>query len=87
MKMDVTTANASPSAGNYSMFMQKMEGQNLQHLLKGTSSAKKLTLSFWVKSNKTGTYIVRASDEDNSRTIAKAYTISAASTWEKKTKL
>jgi len=84
MKMDVTTANASPAAGNYSMFMQKMEGQNLQHLLKGTSSAKKLTLSFWVKSNKTGTYIARFSDEDNSRTIAKSYTISSASTWEKK---
>ena len=85
MKMDVTTALASPAAGNYSMFMQKMEGQNLQHLLKGTSSSKAVTLSFWVKSNKTGTYIVRISDEDNSRTIAKSYTVDSASTWEKKT--
>jgi len=85
MKMDVTTALASPAAGNYSMFMQKMEGQNLQHLLKGSSSAKSLTLSFWVKSNKTGTYIVRFSDEDNSRTISKSYTVDTANTWEKKT--
>lgn len=85
MKMDVTTALASPAASNYSMFMQKMEGQNLQHLLKGTSSSKAVTLSFWVKSNKTGTYIVRISDEDNSRTIAKSYTVDSASTWEKKT--
>ena len=85
MKMDVTTALASPAAGNYSMFMQKMEGQNLQHLLKGSSSAKSLTLSFWVKSNKTGTYIVRISDEDNSRTISKSYTVDSANTWEKKT--
>jgi len=85
MKMDVTTALASPAAGNYSMFMQKMEGQNLQHLLKGSSSAKSLTLSFWVKSNKTGTYIARFSDEDNSRTISKSYTVDSVNTWEKKT--
>ena len=85
MKMDVTTALASPAAGNYTMFMQKMEGQNLQHLLKGTSSARSLTLSFWVKSNKTGTYIARFSDEDNSRTISKSYTVDSANTWEKKT--
>jgi hypothetical protein len=81
--MDCTTADASPAAGDYLIFAQKMEGQNLQHLLKGTSSAKKITVSFWVKSNKTGTYIVRILDEDNTRHICKSYTISSASTWQK----
>jgi hypothetical protein len=83
LKMDCTTADASPAAGDYLIFAQKMEGQNLQHLLKGTSSAKKITVSFWVKSNKTGTYIVRILDEDNTRQISKSYTISSASTWQK----
>ena len=83
LKMDCTTADASPAAGDYLIFAQKMEGQNLQHLLKGTSSAKKITVSFWVKSNKTGTYIVRIFDEDNTRQISKSYTISSASTWQK----
>jgi hypothetical protein len=83
LKMDCTTADASPAAGDYLIFAQKMEGQNLQHLLKGTSSAKKITVSFWVKSNKTGTYIVRILDEDNTRHICKSYTISSASTWQK----
>jgi hypothetical protein len=35
------------------------EGQNLQYLKKGTANAQSLTLSFWVKSTKTGTYIVK----------------------------
>ena len=84
-KADCTTADASPSAGDRIFYRQSFEGQNLQHLKKGTSSAESLTLSFWVKSNKTGTYIVEFYDHDNSRHINKSYTISSASTWEKKT--
>ena len=85
LKMDCTTADASPAAGDVLIFMQKFEGQNLQYIKKGTSSAESLTLSFWVKSNKTGTYIAELRDNDNTRQISKAYTISSASTWEKKT--
>jgi len=44
-----------------------------------------LTCSFWVKSNKTGTYILEIDDADNGRNINKSYTISSANTWEKKT--
>lgn len=84
LKMDCTTADASPAATDTTTIQQRFEGQNLQHLLKGTSSAKKLTLSFWVKSNKTGTYIIEISDQDNTRHICQSYTISSASTWEKK---
>jgi len=83
--MDCTTANASLSAGSTLQFTQRFEGQMLQYLKKGTSSAESLTLSFWVKSNKTGTYIARLFDNDNTRSISKSYTISSADTWEKKT--
>ena len=85
LKMDCTTANASLSAGSYVFISQRFEGQNLQYLKKGTSSAESLTASFWVKSNKTGTYILEIKDSDNTRTINKSYTISSADTWEKKT--
>jgi len=85
LKMDCTTADASLSADDSLRIQHKFEGQNLQYLKKGTSSAESLTLSFWVKSNKTGTYIAELYDNDNSRTISKSYTISSASTWEKKT--
>ncbi len=84
MKFDCTTANASPSTGFLGVG-QSIEGQNLQYLKKGTSNAESLTLSFWIKSNKTGTYVVELYDPDNNRTIAQSYTISSASTWEKKT--
>jgi len=82
LKFDCTTADASP---DYFLIVHRMEGQNLQHLQKGTSSSKQTTLSFHVKSNKTGTYQVNLRDVDNSRIIGKTYTISAANTWEKKT--
>ena len=85
LKLDCTTANASLSAGSYLQLATKFEGQNLQYLKKGTSSAESLTLSFWVKSSKTGTHIANLLDNDNSRMIAKSYTISSADTWEKKT--
>ena len=84
-KYDCTTADASPAAGDKINLQQRLEGQMLQYLKKGTSSAESTTLSFWVRSNKTGTYICELQDVDNTRSISKSYTISAADTWEKKT--
>ena len=85
LKMDCTTANASPSANDKLVIEQSIEGQNLQYLKKGTSSAESLTLSFWVKTNKTGTYTLELLDNDNSRSFSQTYTVSSADTWEKKT--
>ena len=84
LKWDCTTADASPDSGNYLAHQHKIEGQNLQMLKKGTSNAESFTFSFWVKSNKTGTYNVEMLDKDNSRMIIKQYTIDSANTWEKK---
>jgi hypothetical protein len=85
LKLDCTTADASPSAGDYFLLQGKFEGQNLQYLKKGTVNAQSLTLSFWVKSTKTGTFIVELYDVDNTRTISKSYTVSVSNTWEFKT--
>jgi len=84
-KIDCTTANASLSAGSILSAMHRLEGQMLQYLKKGTANAESLTLSFWIKSNKTGTYIAEIKDTDNTRIISKSYTINVADTWEKKT--
>jgi len=85
LKMDCTTADASPAAGDQVVIEQKVEGQNLQYLNFGNSSAKSLTLSFWVRSNKTGTYCASLFNNDQSKWFSKQYTISSADTWEKKT--
>lgn len=79
------STGASPGAGDTNRIQQIFEGQNLQYLKKGTSSAESLTLSFWIKATVTGTYIAELYDLDNNRQISKSYTISSASTWEYKT--
>jgi hypothetical protein len=83
--MACTTADASPAAGDYLMVRQKIEGQNLQAIRKGTASAQPVTLSFWVASFQTGTFIVELEDADNSRSVSKSYTVNASNTWEYKT--
>jgi hypothetical protein len=85
LKMQCTTANASLSAGSYLRLEQRIEGQNLQHLKYGTSNAESLTLSFWVKSNKTGTYVCWLYQDSTVRGVSASYTISSSDTWEKKT--
>lgn len=63
-------------------FMQKFEGQDLQHLKYGSSDAVSLTITFWVKSNKTGTYVVDC--RHDGRMAAGTYSVSSSGTWEKK---
>ena len=85
MKIDVTTADSSLAAGDLAYLGHKFEGQDLQRLKKGTSSAESVTLSFWIKTSVTGTYILQIYDNDNNRHISKSYTVSSADTWEHKT--
>ena len=84
LKMLCTTADASPSAGDLCTIRHNIEGQNVQQFAKGASSAKQFALSFWVKSNVTGTYVARLFDSTNTRSVSATYTVSASATWEKK---
>lgn len=84
-KVLCTTADSTPAASDILAFDQRIEGQDLQRIKKGTSSAEQLTLSFWVKSNVTGTYVATLQDIDNTRQVGAQYTISASGIWEKKT--
>ena len=85
LKVDCTTADASLAASDRLTLRYAFEGQDLQQVAKGTSSAKQLTLSFYIKATKTGTQIVELFDHDNTRHCAKSVTISQSNTWEKKT--
>ena len=85
MRIDCTSADASPASADYLYMQYNFEGQDLQLFKKGTSSAEKFTLAFWVKSNKTGQGNVEFKDKDNSnRHAIGSYTISSADTWEHK---
>ena len=77
IKFDCTSANTSLSAGSNLQLIQYFEGQDLQDIQKGTSAAREITVSFYVKTNKTGTYVVELMDHDNSnRHCSKSYTVS-----------
>ncbi len=83
LKIDCTTAKASLDAGNNFYLSYQTEGQNLQMMRKGTASAKTSTIAYWIKSNKTGNYVVELWDRTNDRHVGKVVTISSADTWEK----
>ena len=87
LKLDCTTADTSLGSTDYLQVQQLIEGQNVQHLAYGTSGAKSVTVSFWIRSNKTGTYTLEVQTQTSSNAFyqnAKAFTISSADTWEKK---
>ena len=87
LKVTTTTAEGSVGAADgYRPLHYKIEGQDLQQLQYGTSGAKSLTLSFYVKSSVTGTYgLTFRRIETQERIITATYTISSANTWEFKT--
>ena len=84
-KVEVTTADSNPEAGDMANIMTVLEGQDVQHLKFGSSSAESFTVSFWVKSSVTGDYAVNAASEGYSRNITSTYTVNSANTWEYKT--
>ena len=84
-KWDCQSADSSLDSGDYGIAEYRMEAQDLQHLEYGTSSAKPVTISFWVKTNKTGTYVFSIFSEDGNRYVSKTYTVNEANAWEYKT--
>ena len=86
LKLTCTTAKPSPSSTNNIIVQQRLEGHDLQSLAWGTSSAKEFTISFYVKSSKTGNASFTALNTDNGNIMVSfPYTILSANTWEYKT--
>ena len=85
LKIACTTADTSLAATDRMMFLTRVEDKDLGHLEFGTAGAKSLTLSFYVKSNKTGIYQVNLWHNNASKFTSATYTINSASTWERKT--
>ena len=79
MKIDVTTTDTSIAAGESVGFLQRIEGQDVQMLAKGTSGAKKSTFSFYAKGT-AKTFIVEFQD-DNSRRFSRTFTTTTS--WQR----
>jgi len=85
-KISITTAEDSVADNEIFRLLHRIEGQNMQRASWGTSSAKPLTLSFYVRSNVTGTYALEfRMNAGGSNSLSKNYTINSADTWERKT--
>ena len=83
--VNVDTAETALAANEYAYLRYAAEGQDLQQLAYGSSSAKSLTLSFWVRSSVTGDYGILVYNSGSDRGYTPKYTVNAANTWEKKT--
>jgi len=84
LKMTCTTTE-TPGISSEVGFMYYPEAQDLQHLNYGSSSAKKITISFWVKCSETGDFVLEVLQNDSLRHIGHLVTINSADTWEYKT--
>ena len=85
LQLDVTTADTTLGSSVYTYYCHRIEAQNLAPLRYGTANAKTITLSFWVKSNKTGVYTICFRKNDGTvYYLIKEYTIDSADTWEQK---
>lgn len=77
-----TSATASP---NQLRISQSIEGYNVSDSNYGTATARPYTLSFWIKTNKTGTYSASFETATSGRYYTTNFTVSASNTWEFKT--
>lgn len=71
----------SVGAGEVFGFEQRIEGYNVADLGFGTSDAKSITVSFWVRSSLTGNFGAVIRNDDNTRSYPFLFAISAANTW------
>jgi len=78
MKLDCTTADTSIAANEDCSLQYRFEGQDLQQLKKGTSSAEKVTVSFYMKTNKAFTFMCELDDTDNNRVNTQQFTTSTS---------
>jgi hypothetical protein len=79
-----TSTTKTPASGEGFVITQKIEGYNTADFGFGTANAKTITLSFYVRSSKTGTYSVCFVNSAFDRSYVAEYTIASANTWEQK---
>ena len=73
---------ASPAAGAFNYFGQRVEGYNMADFDWGTANAQTVTLSFWIRSSLTGTFGISLRNAGADRSYVTSYVINSANTWE-----
>jgi hypothetical protein len=80
MSIDITTAESAVAAGDFQVIEYKVTGSDFAHL-----NQQEVTLSFWHKHTKTGTFCGYFMNSAEDRSYVYEYTQSSTNTWEKHT--
>ena len=80
-RYDITTAESAVAAGEATLMQHRIEGYLVNELSWGNAAAKPVTLSFYMRSPKSGTHCV-ALGQSGGRHQIKEFTVSSADTWE-----
>ena len=83
IKFDCTTIDGTIAAGQYLSFNQRIEGLNNAVLGYGASGAKSIVVSFYAKSNLTGTFCYNVRNSALNRSYIKEFSLASANTWER----
>ena len=81
LKLQCTTADTSVAAGELFILGQRFEGQDVQGIEKGYSTAKEVTVSFYAKANESRVHVCEIYDTDNTRQCSKAFTVTTS--WQR----
>ena len=83
LKLDCTGTDGTIAASQYLTLSQRIEGFNNNVLEYGTSSAKTVVVSFYAKSNLTGTFCYSVRNSAANRSFIKEFSLASANTWER----
>jgi len=83
IKFDCTTLDGTIAADQYLTLNQRIEGYNNAVLGYGASGAKSITVSFYAKSNLTGTFCYSVRNSAYDRSYIKEFSLTSADVWER----
>ncbi len=85
LKFTVSTAQASLGSNDELSVLIPIEGVRASRLALGTASAAAISIGFWVKVHRTGSYSGSLRNSAKNRSYPFSFMVSAADTWEFKT--
>jgi len=85
LKVNVDSVDSSIGSSQFAYVAQRIEGFNIQPFAFGSSAAKTIVLSFYVRCSVTGKFGGAISNGgNNNRSFAFTYDVNSANTWERK---
>lgn len=85
IKISVTTAVASLGASDFAFIRIPLEASRLSRLAWGSAAAQPVSIGFWAKVHRTGTYSGSVVNAAGDKSYPYTFSVNAADTWEFKT--